>query len=86
MSELTWYILPKLSDLLLFFKQNFPGMYLIHLLTTYAPGKQKYGTEYFTDLQGIKECFSKHGLIVMEFGECCYSEMTAKRTYIIGQW
>ena len=86
MSEVTWYILPILGDLLTFFKRNFPGIYLIHLLTVYAADEQKYGAEYFTDLKGIMEYFNKHGLTAIEFGECCYSKMSAKRTYLIGQW
>jgi len=40
-------------------------IYLIHLLTTYANGVQKYGSDYFTDLDGILSYF---GLNYLEYG------------------
>ena len=62
MAEITWYVLPHLKSFLEKIKQmkketNEP-IYLIHLLTTYADGVQKYGSNYFTDLEGILSYFS----------------------------
>jgi len=61
MAEITWYIL---EDLDLFLrnlreysaKRNRPT-FLIHLLTTYAPGVQKYGADRFTNLDEILTYF-----------------------------
>ena len=40
-------------------------IFLIHLLSTYADGVQKYGSDYFTDLEGILNYFS---LNYVEYG------------------
>jgi SAM-dependent methyltransferase len=69
MAEITWYVLPKLKSFLEGIKRikketNEP-VYLIHLLTTYADGVQKYGSDYFTDLDGILNYFS---LNYVEYG------------------
>jgi SAM-dependent methyltransferase len=61
MAEITWYIL---DDLDLFIKnlraakkeRNKP-IFLIHLLTTYPPGIQKYGADKFTTLDEILKYF-----------------------------
>ena len=62
MAEITWYVLEHLAG----FKERLQThadcrdrpTYLIHLLSTYAPGVQKYGAEYFTDLEGILTYFN----------------------------
>jgi len=61
MAELTWYVLEELDKFLNFLageKQriNRP-IYLIHLLATYDPGKQKYGQDKFTNLDEILNYF-----------------------------
>ena len=66
MSEITWYVLPKLKDFIKFIKKNFKNKYLIHTLAIYYPGKQKYGKEYFTNLKGILDFFN---LKYIEYGE-----------------
>lgn len=66
MSEITWYVLPKLKDFIIFIKKNFKNKYLIHTLAIYYPGKQKYGKEYFTNLKGILDFFN---LKYIEYGE-----------------
>lgn len=61
MSEVTWYVLEFISGFLDRLRGHALGRqrptYLIHLLSTYPPGEQKYGREYFTDLDGILSFF-----------------------------
>jgi len=61
MAEITWYVLDHLADFLNRLREHAAGRerptYLIHLLTTYAPGVQRYGTDFFTDLDGILAYF-----------------------------
>ena len=72
MAEVTWYVLPQLREFIsdLKISQTAWGAYffLIHLLTTYAEGVQKYGSDYFTDLSGILDYFNlnylEHGYVV----------------------
>ena len=57
MAEITWYVLDDLDNFIANLKRqsterNRPA-YLIHLLTTYAPGVQKYGADKFTNLDEI---------------------------------
>jgi SAM-dependent methyltransferase len=84
MAEITWYVLDKLDNFIEFLKTEMPNIYLIHLLTTYPDGVQKYGREKFTNLQQIMVYF---GAQYMEWGEISYPEMEGcKRTYFVGQW
>lgn len=82
MAEVTWYVLPLLKDLLRGLRTALPKTRLIHLLTTYPPGVQKYGREYFTDLSGILDFFGMHyletGSVQHPNGEC--------RTWFLGEW
>jgi predicted TPR repeat methyltransferase len=57
LSDITWYILPELKKFILFFKSLNKKVYLIHSLTVYGKNKQKYGNEYFYDLNSIKLFF-----------------------------
>ena len=61
MAEVTWYVLDHLSDFLKRLREHAlrrqRPTYLIHLLTTYPPGVQQYGRDYFTDLDGILNFF-----------------------------
>jgi SAM-dependent methyltransferase len=66
MSEISWYILPKLKNFIKFIKKNFENKYLIHTLAIYYPGQQKYGKEYFKNLRGILDFFN---LEYIEYGE-----------------
>lgn len=56
LSDVTWYILPELKDFLKYFKSK-TNKYLIHSLAIYNKNKQKYGREYFYDLESIKKYF-----------------------------
>lgn len=62
MAELTWYILDTLDEFLSglrIYAQSRPKpTFLIHLLTTYKSGTQKYGTDKFTNLEEILEYFN----------------------------
>ena len=61
MGELYWYILDHLLDFIeelnSYARSRVNPVYLRHLLTTYAPGVQKYGLEYFSSLQEILDFF-----------------------------
>ena len=88
-AEITWYILPSLKKFLKNLvdykaKNNFP-IYLIHILTTYPPGVQKYGIEYFTDLDGILKFFN---LDYLETGSINYNlngSLDSQGTYFISR-
>ena len=59
MCNLTWCILDIFQDVLSLIKKHFPGTMLFHTLTFYAPGEQKYGTEYFTNIDELIPYFSE---------------------------
>ena len=82
MSQVTWYVLEQLDAFLQFLRDEMPGVYLVHLLATYPPGVQKYGAEYFTDLDGIKERF---GLNYICWGELKDAAQDTTRTYFLAK-
>ncbi len=47
-AEVTWYVLEHLDQILDDLRRHHAGRHLIHLLTFYTPGRQRYGTEAFT--------------------------------------
>jgi SAM-dependent methyltransferase len=49
-AEIIWYILPQLRNILDVLKLHFSGKYLL-VNQVFYKGSQKYGTEYFTNLQ-----------------------------------
>ena len=61
MAEITWYVLEDLDAFIENLKEQRKrrgkAIFLIHLLTTYQPGFQKYGTEKFTNLEEILQYF-----------------------------
>lgn len=62
MMEITWYVLDQIDSFIDKLKlkaaaQEKP-IFLIHLLSTYAPGEQQYGKEMFTNLDEILCHFS----------------------------
>lgn len=82
MSEITWYVLDKLEDYLAYLRVKFPGIHLIHLLTTYSLGEQSYGRDYFTNQSEILDYFN---LNYLEYGETSYVERGGVRTYFLGK-
>ena len=64
MAELTWYMLDFLDDFIVNLKSyaKYKQVYLIHLLTTYDDGVQKYGKDKFSDLDGILKYFDMNYL------------------------
>ncbi|MCF8131389.1 MAG: class I SAM-dependent methyltransferase [Deltaproteobacteria bacterium] len=53
LAETTWYILDKLDSFKSFLHRDMRGVGLIHLLMTYRGDEQKYGREFFTELDSI---------------------------------
>lgn len=62
MSEITWYVLDDLAEFLAFLKREMPQVYLLHILTTYSQDEQRYGKEYFGNLDEIMAYFDMHYL------------------------
>lgn len=54
LSEIIWYILPDLKKIFEILEKNFKGKYLI-VNQVFYKGTQKYGTEYFTNLNEFIE-------------------------------
>lgn len=81
MAEVTWYVLNSLSPFIEFLRSDLPNCYVLHLLTTYPPGVQTYGNDYFVDLAGIKKYF---GMQYLESGEVYVRGRT--RTWFLGTW
>ena len=84
MAEITWYVLNEIDDFLSFLESEMPNTLLIHLLTTYKEGDQKYGADKFTNLAEIKEYF---GMNYFEWGEFqSLNSRGVKRTYFAGNF
>jgi SAM-dependent methyltransferase len=84
MAEITWYVLDKLDRFKEYLKRERASTYVLHLLTTYAPGEQRYGTAYFTDLAGILRYF---GMNYAEYGEVRKPlHGNVSRTYFLGRY
>jgi hypothetical protein len=60
MSQLSWYVLNELQNFLALIKSapREKPLFLIHTLAIYQQGEQKYGTEYFTNLDEILNYFN----------------------------
>ena len=81
LSEITWYVLEKLDKFLNFLREKFPKIIIIHFLTTYPNGIQKYGTDYFIDLNGILQYFN---LNYLDFGEIKKEGVKTTKTFFVG--
>ena len=57
LSDISWYVLPELKKFINWFKKLKKKTYLIHSLAVYGKNKQKYGKDYFYDLETIKNFF-----------------------------
>jgi len=82
MAEITWYILDQLDAFINFLRTEMPDVYLIHLLTTYPQGVQKYGVDKFTNLEEMMSYFNMN---YNEFGKIGYPEGDT-RTYFVGRY
>jgi len=82
MAEISWYVLDDLRAFVTYIRENLPDCFLLHLLMTYPPGTQKYGREFFTDLDGILRFFDMR---VLESGEVRVQD-GGRRTYFLGCW
>lgn len=82
MAEVSWYVLPKLKKFLNFLKQNFKNKYLIHTLAIYPKSRQKYGTEYFRDLNEILKYFN---LNYIEYGQKWDTQINEGRTFFLAK-
>jgi len=83
MAEITWYVLDKLDQFLKFIKTEVRDAYLIHLLVTYPPGVQKYGTDKFTTLPEIMNYF---GMEYLEWGEIRQADSDTTKTFFLARW
>jgi len=84
MAEITWYVLDKLCRFLNYLKAEMPSVYLAHLLVTYPEGEQKYGMEFFVNLNQIISFF---GMNYVEYGEVLKPlHGRTKRTYFLGRY
>jgi predicted TPR repeat methyltransferase len=57
LSDISWYVLPKLKKFIEWYKNLKLKTYLIHSLAVYSKNEQKYGKEYFHNLDTIKSFF-----------------------------
>ena len=82
MPQITWYVLEKLKSFLDFLKSEFIDTILIHNLIVYPKGIQKYGKEYFTNIDEILKFFDMN---YQEYGSF-YTPTTSYgiRTYFVG--
>ena len=84
LSEITWYILDKLDEFIDMIRTNFPNTYIIHLLNFYPAGQQKYGIDYFSNLDQLLDYFDMNyiefGSITKPFHGRC------SRSYFIGRY
>jgi len=53
MAEITWYVLQDLAVWKDFLSRQLPDAFLLHMLSMYPPGEQKYGRDYFTTLDEL---------------------------------
>jgi len=85
LAEISWYILDKIDEFQRFLKNEYYGgeVAFLHTLMTYSPGEQKYGGEYFSDLQGIMNYWTC--VDFLQWGEISKKEYQGgKRTFCFG--
>ena len=57
----------------------------LHMLNVYRPNEQKYGTDFFTNLEEIMKYFSDT-INILDFGETSKKDYNGcKRTYFYGK-
>lgn len=83
LAEISWYVLEKLPVFRRYIRDNLQGCGFIHLLNTYAQGKQAYGNDYFTNLTEIMGFWSD--IEFEEWGEFSRKDLQGnKRTFCFG--
>ena len=89
LSEVTWYILDGLDGFLANLKKQSrvrrKPVFLIHLLSIYAPGVQKYGSEKFTTLDEILAYFNLEYLESGLVRSSRQDDRDARGTYFIAR-
>jgi len=89
MPEISWYILDALDQLILNLKelraQRKTPIFLIHILTTYPPGVQKYGADKFTNLDEILKYFDLQYLESGTINTNHENQVTAQSTFFIAK-
>ncbi len=83
MAEISWYVLEKLPRFIEFLRREMPEVLLIHLLTTYPSGTQKYGADVFSNLEEIMRFFSAS---YIEWGQVHTAESNCVRTFFVGRY
>lgn len=84
-AEITWYVLESLSNFKSLISKSLKSRGFLHLLTTYPPGEQSYGVEYFTNLSEIMNYWSDV-IDIMEWGLVSKSDAGgASRSFFYGQ-
>ena len=63
LADISWYVLKELPAFLSFLHAECQGAYIVHLLTTYPVGEQRYGADVFSTHEEIVGYF---GLDVVE--------------------
>lgn len=89
LADITWYLLPFLSPFLeqlrKYGKARSRSTFLFHTLTSYEPGEQRYGTEYFTNLSEMLSFFSLEYLESGEIRVTSESRKITTRNYFVAQ-
>lgn len=57
LSEILWYILDDIKDIIYSFKKTFKGRYVLINQSFYFDKDQKYGREYFTNPEEVIKLF-----------------------------
>ncbi len=58
LAEITWYVLESLPSFKRLLIDKCGGSAILHILTVYPLGQQRYGKEYFTNLDEIMKFWS----------------------------
>ncbi len=84
-SQVTWYVLDKLADFKTLLSTSYGEGSFLHMLEVYPKGEQRYGAEYFTDLNGILNYWSDI-IDFKEWGEVSRKEdRGGSRTFFYGR-
>ena len=85
MVEVTWYILDKLEEFKKIISLKSKGSGFYHTLMTYAPGEQKYGIDYFSNLEEIMHYWSD-SIEIFDYGQIGnISDNGGHRTFFYGK-